>query len=117
MSTQPEEPKTDTAAAVGSSDLLADELASLKTQNTRLREALRECHSEWYRLRDFIGTESSEEMCRFMDAVRECEGKGKGVHVFQNYLARLWNERNKLKSEKPSNNCIGAPWRQGRVWN
>lgn len=66
---------------------------TVRLANLKVR---RQSNSDWMRLRNVIVTESPEEMCRFVDACRE--NKNKDVEIFIGYLAKLWNERDKLKS-------------------
>jgi hypothetical protein len=52
----------------------------------RLVAIVKECNSDWCRLRDFIRGESPEEMMRLQNAFTA----GRGVQGFQAYVASLW---------------------------
>lgn len=74
-----------------------DELATLKAENERLKDIVRKCNRDWYRLKDFIiGCNGPGEMIRFQEAARK--NNGKGVEMFLSYLDSLWRELDKAKS-------------------
>ncbi len=74
-----------------------DELAALKAENERLKDIMRKCNRDWYRLKDFIiACNGPAEMIRFQEAARK--NNNKGVEMFLSYLDSLWRELDKAKS-------------------